>query len=107
LIWIKLLLKQWGRAATLGLDNVNFHRADLLTFLDTEPFDAIIGRLVLEFVPDTAAAIKRLCMLLRPGGIMAFQEPSWRIWYQMSCAHFSSFHFSVIGLFLPLGIQSG
>jgi ubiquinone/menaquinone biosynthesis C-methylase UbiE len=32
------------RAATLGLDNVNFHRADLLTFLDTEPFDAIIGR---------------------------------------------------------------
>jgi SAM-dependent methyltransferase len=68
------------RASTLGLDNVKFHRADLSTFMDAEPFDAIIGRLVLEFVPDTAAAIKRLCMLLRQGGIMAFQEPSWRIW---------------------------
>jgi ubiquinone/menaquinone biosynthesis C-methylase UbiE len=48
------------RASTLGLDNVKFHRADLSTFMDAEPFDAIIGRLVLEFVPDTAAAIKRL-----------------------------------------------
>jgi 2-polyprenyl-3-methyl-5-hydroxy-6-metoxy-1,4-benzoquinol methylase len=69
-----------GRVLEIGLENVKFHRADLLSFADPEPFDAIIGRLVLEFVPDTTAAIKRLCTLLRPGGIMAFQEPSWRMW---------------------------
>jgi ubiquinone/menaquinone biosynthesis C-methylase UbiE len=68
------------RVLAIGLENVKFHRADLLTFADGELFDAVISRLVLEFVPDTVAAIKRLCILLRPGGIMAFQEPSWRIW---------------------------
>jgi len=62
------------------LENIKFHRADLLTFADDELFDAIISRLVLEFVPNTTAALKRLRILLRPGGIMAFQEPSWRIW---------------------------
>jgi hypothetical protein len=36
--------------------------------------------LVLEFLPDPAATIKRLCGLLQPGGIMAFQEPSWKVW---------------------------
>jgi SAM-dependent methyltransferase len=51
-----------------------------LTFEDAEPFDAIVSRLVLEFVPDTTAVIKQLSILLRPDGIMAFQEPSWRIW---------------------------
>ena len=68
------------RVSAIGLENVKFHRADLLTFADDELFDAIISRLVLEFVPDTTAALKRLRILLRPGGIMAFQEPSWRIW---------------------------
>jgi len=68
------------RVLEIGLENVKFHRADLSTFADAESFDAIVGRLVLEFVPDTTAAVKQLCVLLRPGGIMAFQEPSWRMW---------------------------
>ena len=56
------------RALTFGLDNTTFYRADISTFTDTEPFDAIVGRLILEFLPDTAAIIGRLCRLLRPGG---------------------------------------
>ena len=68
------------RVSAIGLKNVRFHQADLLTFEDAEPFDAIVSRLVLEFVPDTTAVIKQLSILLRPEGIMAFQEPSWRIW---------------------------
>jgi ubiquinone/menaquinone biosynthesis C-methylase UbiE len=68
------------RVSAIGLGNVRFHQADLLTFEDAEPFDAIVSRLVLEFVPDTTAAIKRLRDLLRPGGVMAFQEPSWSMW---------------------------
>ena len=68
------------RISAIGLGNVRFHQTDLLTFEDAEPFDAIVSRLVLEFVPDTTAAIKRLRDLLRPGGVMAFQEPSWSMW---------------------------
>ena len=52
------------RAAAVGLDNTTFHRVDISTFTDIEPFDAIVGRLVLEFLPDPAATIRRLCGLL-------------------------------------------
>ena len=69
-----------ARAASLGLDNASFNRADVATFSDCEPFDAVVGRLVLEFLPDPIAIIRRLSGLLRPGGIMALQEPSWKIW---------------------------
>ena len=68
------------RASTLGLDNVTFCQADISTFTDQKLFDAIVGRLVLEFLPDTTAIISRLCGLLKPGGIMALQEPMWKIW---------------------------
>jgi 2-polyprenyl-3-methyl-5-hydroxy-6-metoxy-1,4-benzoquinol methylase len=68
------------RALAVGLENAVFRRADISTFTDVEPFDAIVGRLVLEFQPDPTAIITRLCGLLRPGGVMAFQEPSWKIW---------------------------
>ena len=66
------------RTSAVGLGNTTFHRADILTFVDAEPFDAIVGRFVLEFVPEPAATVSRLCGLLRPGGIMAFQEPPTR-----------------------------
>jgi ubiquinone/menaquinone biosynthesis C-methylase UbiE len=68
------------RASAMGIANATFHRADILTFTDLTRFDAIVGRLVLEFLPDPVAAIRRLSELLRPGGVMAFQEPSWKLW---------------------------
>jgi SAM-dependent methyltransferase len=68
------------RASAMGLNNATFNRGDISTFTDADPFDAIVGRLVLEFVPDPIAAICRLGGLLRPGGIMALQEPSWKVW---------------------------
>ena len=51
-----------------------------LSFHGLEPFDAIVGRLVLELLPETKAIIGRLCGLLKPGGIIALQEPTWKIW---------------------------
>jgi 2-polyprenyl-3-methyl-5-hydroxy-6-metoxy-1,4-benzoquinol methylase len=68
------------RASAMGLNNATFNRGDISTFTDADPFDAIVGRLVLEFLPDPIAAICRLGGLLRPGGIMALQEPSWKVW---------------------------
>jgi ubiquinone/menaquinone biosynthesis C-methylase UbiE len=68
------------RATAAGLANMSFHCADVATFSDAEPFDAIVGRLVLEFLPDPVAIICRLSHLLRPDGVMALQEPSWKAW---------------------------
>jgi ubiquinone/menaquinone biosynthesis C-methylase UbiE len=68
------------RATAAGFDNTMFRQADISAFTDIERFDAIVGRFVLEFLPDPAATIIRLCGLLHAGGILAFQEPSWKIW---------------------------
>jgi 2-polyprenyl-3-methyl-5-hydroxy-6-metoxy-1,4-benzoquinol methylase len=68
------------RASAGRFDNTTFHRADIMSFKAAEPFDAVAGRLVLEFLPDPVVAICRLADQLRPGGIMALQEPSWKVW---------------------------
>ena len=69
------------RNSSIGFDNTTFYQADVSGFTDTELFDAIVGRLVLEFLPDTTATLVRLCGLLKPGGILALQEPTWKIWF--------------------------
>jgi SAM-dependent methyltransferase len=68
------------RAAAFGFENTSFHRADIAEYVPSSPFDAIIGRLVLQFVPDPIAIIKRLYGMLRPGGVLALQEPTWKLW---------------------------
>src|SRR6478672_10825414 len=65
------------RAAAFGFENTSFHCADLAKHVPPDPFDAIIGRLVLH-VPDPIAIIKRLYGMLRPGGLLALQEPTWK-----------------------------
>jgi ubiquinone/menaquinone biosynthesis C-methylase UbiE len=68
------------RAAAFGFENTSFDRADIAAYLPPTPFDAIVGRLVLQFVSDPIAMIKRLYGMLRPGGILALQEPTWKLW---------------------------
>ena len=68
------------RAAAFGFENTSFDRADIAAYVPPNPFDAVIGRLVLQFVPDPIAIIKRLYGMLRPGGILALQEPTWKLW---------------------------
>ena len=68
------------RALSVGLENTTFYRTDIQSFADSRPFDAIVGRLVLEFLPDTTAIINQLCGMLKPGGVIALQEPTWKIW---------------------------
>jgi SAM-dependent methyltransferase len=48
-----------NRAIGLGLSNVQF---------------ALIGRLVLLYLPDPATTLRRFRNFLRPGGVIAFQE---------------------------------
>ncbi|WP_254020242.1 class I SAM-dependent methyltransferase [Mesorhizobium escarrei] len=51
-----------------------FTTGELDTFSPDETFDAVIGRLVLMYLPDPVATLRRLVGFLRPGGIIAFQE---------------------------------
>jgi ubiquinone/menaquinone biosynthesis C-methylase UbiE len=70
------------RAEHLGIENVHFIARDLneLSASDLEParggagFDALIGRLVLMYLPNASAVLRRVIPLLRPGGIVTFQE---------------------------------
>ena len=55
-------------------NSIQFVVADLDTFVPDEPFDAVIGRLVLLYLRDPAATLRRLSAYVRPGGVVAFQE---------------------------------
>jgi 2-polyprenyl-3-methyl-5-hydroxy-6-metoxy-1,4-benzoquinol methylase len=63
-----------ARAEASGLAQVSFQAADIHELADTRQFDAIVGRLILEHVPEPAAVLRRLLSRLREGGLVAFQE---------------------------------
>jgi len=63
-----------SRASALGIAQARFEQADLASFETDQAFDALVGRLVLLYLPDPAWTLKRLSQKLRPGGIVAFQE---------------------------------
>jgi SAM-dependent methyltransferase len=63
-----------GRARDAGLANVSFVVQDLSEVTVATPVDALVGRLVLMYLDDPAAALRRLLEGVRPGGVVAFQE---------------------------------
>lgn len=69
-----------SRIAAVGHRNVEFVETDLADAEFAEPFDAIVGRMVLVFQPDPGAVLRCLLRCLRPRGLVAFQEPCWSIW---------------------------
>jgi len=64
-----------ARAAEAGLRNISFTQADVNQIDSDEPFDAAVGRFILMFLPDPASVLRSLTRLVRPGGVLAFQEP--------------------------------
>jgi SAM-dependent methyltransferase len=66
-----------ARVAEAGLDNVSFVQSDVSQITASEPFDAAVGRLILMWLPDPASVLRKLSLLVRPGGVIVFQEPSW------------------------------
>jgi ubiquinone/menaquinone biosynthesis C-methylase UbiE len=76
------------KAAALGLDNVEFMKADM-TALPFEPdsFDAVIIVFGIFFVPDMEAQVRKLWDLVRPGGRLVITtwgprlfEPAYAEW---------------------------
>ena len=73
------------RAQAAGLANVQFVAEDVQTLDLPNDFDALIGRLVLLYLPDPVATLKQLATHLRPGGIVAFQDVEFSVY--SSIAH--------------------
>ncbi|MCE2393916.1 class I SAM-dependent methyltransferase [Candidatus Poribacteria bacterium] len=62
------------RAEAAGLANVQFVAGDAQALDLPNDFDALIGRLVLMYLPNPTETLKQLATHLCPGGIVAFQE---------------------------------
>jgi ubiquinone/menaquinone biosynthesis C-methylase UbiE len=62
------------RVASAGWTNVSFVESAIDDIEPSGPFDAVVGRWILMYQPDPAAAVRRAAGLVRPGGIVAFLE---------------------------------
>ncbi|MBV8163637.1 MAG: class I SAM-dependent methyltransferase [Candidatus Eremiobacteraeota bacterium] len=60
-----------------GLHNVRFLQGDIHELALDDQFDALLGRFILMFLPDPAAALRSLTPYVRPGGTVVFHEISW------------------------------
>jgi SAM-dependent methyltransferase len=65
------------RAAARSLSHVSFRDGDPADMEFETPFDAIVGRYVLQFIPDPVAALRKLARHVRPGGVIVFHELDW------------------------------
>jgi ubiquinone/menaquinone biosynthesis C-methylase UbiE len=70
--------------AEADLRNVSFTQSDAAQIPGDKPFDAAVGRYILMFLPDPISVLRSLSHLVRPGGILAFQEPCWKSFLQQS-----------------------
>jgi SAM-dependent methyltransferase len=62
------------RVQQAGITQSSFLTADIGDLALDGPYDAIVGRLILEHLPQRTAYLERLLHHLRPGGVVAFQE---------------------------------
>lgn len=70
------LARASARMREAGLSNVSFTQADAAQIPRDTSFDAAVGRYILCFLPDPVAVLRSLSQLVRPGGVLAFQEPN-------------------------------
>lgn len=66
-----------SRAVEHSLRNVSFHVGDPAEMKFEQPFDAVLGRYVLQFQKDPAAMLRKLAAHLKPGGVAVFHEIDW------------------------------
>lgn len=62
--------------------NMKFATINLAEELPAERFDAVVGRLVLMYWSDPSDGLRRLARLVKPGGVVAFQEADHRNYMQ-------------------------
>ena len=65
------------RAGDRAIANVSFVQGEPDELVFDRPFDAVVGRYVLQFQADPAAFLRRLTRHLGPGGLVVFHELDW------------------------------
>jgi ubiquinone/menaquinone biosynthesis C-methylase UbiE len=73
-----------ARITGAGLRNVTFTQVDVNQIANDIPFDAAVGRFILQFLPDPASILRSLSRLVRPSGVLAFHEVSYAPFLQHS-----------------------
>src|ERR1700751_3917021 len=71
------IAKARARVTEAGFRNVSFNEANVNEILDENPFDAVVGRFILMYLPDPVATLRSVSKVVRPGGVIVFQEPTW------------------------------
>jgi len=71
------IMRARARVGAAGLTNVSFTHCDVSEVQSPKPFDAAVGRFILQWVSDPVAILRCLSRLVRPGGVVAFQEVSY------------------------------
>jgi SAM-dependent methyltransferase len=66
-----------ARVLESGLANVTFTQSDVNEIATAKPFDAVVGRYILMYLPDPTAVLQALTRLICPGGVVAFLDVSW------------------------------
>jgi ubiquinone/menaquinone biosynthesis C-methylase UbiE len=94
-----------ARAKEAGLDNINFVQADIAEYSAASMFDAVVGRYILQFLPDPVATLRSVAKRVRPGGLVAFQEGSWIPFLSLS-AHLPLWYAGA-SLLHESGVRSG
>jgi SAM-dependent methyltransferase len=94
------------RARDAGLGNVSFVVQELAEVTVTAPVDALVGRLVLMYLDDPAAALRRLLEAVRPGGVVAFQEMDMgAVVCEPDCALFTTSGDRIVQTFARAGLD--
>jgi len=73
-----------ARVAEAGLHHVTFTQVDVNQISSDIPFDAAVGRFILQFLPDPASILRSLSRFVRPGGVLAFHEVSYAPFLQQA-----------------------
>ena len=71
------IAKASARVEAARFRNVVFAQGDVNDIVSEKTFDAAVGRFILMFQTDPLSVLKSVSRLVRPSGILAFQEPSW------------------------------
>jgi SAM-dependent methyltransferase len=68
-----------ARMKEMGLKHVRFTQTDAADLPAEELFDAAVGRYILMFLRDPVSVLRDVLKIVRPGGVVAFEEPSWEL----------------------------
>jgi SAM-dependent methyltransferase len=105
-----------SRAAAAGFSNIRVILGDVQT-LDgvAGPFDAVVGRLVLMYLPDPVAALRRAAALVCPGGLVCMHEgdmtydwaaPMTPLWAQMRALFLTTLERAKVAARMGLALRS-